>query len=160
MIQSMKKCAILWPIAFLFLLSSCNGVMLPDRTCQANSSRLMPSNGVPPGERIVQSTSVGNESERIDFLTIASDLTAGELLAHYNNQTESQRNDWSLVQSGGDAHAVWSSWTVVDECNEEWDGLIMISKPPSTVDPFMVIRVRKKDSVETDAPVGQVTTQH
>ncbi len=49
---------------------------------------------------------------------------------------------------------------VVDECNEEWDGLIMISKPPSTVDPFMVIRVRKKDSAETGAPASHVMTPH
>lgn len=87
----------------------------------------------------------GNVTEGIDFLTIVSDLTVGELLAHYNNQTTEQRDDWSLLDSGGDTYTAWSSWTVVDGCGEEWDGLIMISKPPFTTDPFVVIRVLKRN---------------
>lgn len=87
----------------------------------------------------------GNVTEGIDFLTIASDLTVGELLTHYNNQTTEQRSDWSLLDSGGDSYIAWSSWTVVDECGEAWDGLIMIAEAPSTTDPFVVIRVKKRN---------------
>ena len=135
----------LWLMLPLFLLASCSDTRLLSQTCQANASLLMPSNQVPPGGQIRRGAYSGNVTEGIDFLTIASDLTVGELLVHYSNQTTEQESNWSLLDSGGDSHTAWSSWTVVDDCGKEWDGLIMISKPPSTTDPFVVIRVKKRN---------------
>ena len=102
MMRCTNKRVILWPLAFLFLLASCNGAILPlsEQECQANTSRLMPSNRVPPETRTRRGSTLANETEGIHFSTIISELAIGEILAHYNNQTAGQRDDWSLVQSG------------------------------------------------------------
>lgn len=129
----------------VLILVSCGGATLPTRECQANTSRLIASNRVPSGDQIGRSAYSGNVTEGIDFLTVRSDSTVDELLAHYNNQTAEQRDNWTLLESGNDGYVAWSSWAVVDECDQAWDGLITISKPPGTTDPFVVIRVRKQD---------------
>ena len=133
-----------WSVLLLFLLVSCNSEIVLPQNCQVNANRLMPSNLVPNGARIAKFTSAGSSVEVINFTTIDGDLNVDELLTHYDFQTAEQRDDWTLLQSGNDGSTAWSSWAVVDECDEQWDGLIMISKPPSTTDPFAVIRVKKR----------------
>ena len=84
---------------------------------------------------------VGNVNEGINFLTVVTDLSVEDLLTHYTDQTKGDRNDWTLRDCEATSSVAWSSWTVMDECGETWDGSITISKPPSIDDPFVTIRV-------------------
>lgn len=139
-----KKYVLLLLIGFALLVSSCSNLTLSfNSQCQVNTTDLMPSSPILPRTQLKRGAYSGNVTEGINFLTLNTDLSPTEILEYYNNHVSQERTDWSLEDLESTSAVAWSSWSVIDKCGESWDGLITITKPPSTSDPFVTIRIKK-----------------
>ena len=76
-------------LGFAFTLIACGALSTPPGSCQANTSRLMPSNRVPEGSRLKHAAYAGNVNEGIDFSHSGYRTCLYEdLLTHYTDQTK------------------------------------------------------------------------
>ena len=137
----MRRALLILLLSIQLVLVSCNTVMPMNSSCHTNTTDILTKNTVPEGSRLLRSAYSTNMTEGINFLTIRTDLTANELHTHYETQTIEHRSDWQLLQTDTSDSTASSSWSIIDNCGDLWNGSIIIYKTSSENDAFVTIRV-------------------
>ena len=92
-----------------------------DATPQPAFPRLAP----PPGVRWIGGGSAGNKGEYSASVVLKTDMTLAALLGHYRQQVV--QPDWKVQQETMDEGLAALSWTLRDEADQPWLGVLLIT---------------------------------
>lgn len=139
----MRKLVVL--LLLSLMLVNCSALETnSSQQCKANTSRLLPSNQVPEGSSLRSSRFANNDFEAISFDTVNTSLGVTSLFAHYNEQTAEDAR-WLMMDAEQVDNMAWSTWKVIDECGDTWNGLLIVTKVTPSADPFVTFRVSRQE---------------
>lgn len=111
---------------------------------------MIPALAPPPNARVMPQGGGGGGDSWHSNALVETDLDLAAVAGHYARQLE--QASWTRGDEGQSGPAAWSTWTLRDEENEPWRGLLLIlERPDSARGYFLFIRV---ESATNDSTQG------